>query len=121
MRGIAIPDVEIVGGKVVPKPRARQKYGNRITKVGDLTFHSAREARRWGDLLMLERAGEISELRRQVPFPLDVNGVRATAYIADFAYRNKAGWLVVEDSKGVETEAFKIKRKLMLAVYGVQV
>lgn len=120
MRGIAIPDIDVVGGKVV-QMRRRSKFGNRRTPVGELTFDSAREAKRWGDLVLLERIGEISDLRRQVAYPLTVNGILTTTYVADFVFVDKCGRTVVEDSKGVQTDAFKIKRRLMLAVHGVDV
>lgn len=99
----------------------RAKYGNTPTVVNGTWFASAKEARRYSELLLLERAGEISELRLQVRFSLDVGGVHVCRYIADFTYRDKAGGAVVEDVKGVETPEFKLKRKLMLACHGIDV
>ena len=109
--------------------RSRSKYGNVKATVGQEVFDSRAEARRWGELLWLQKAGQITDLRRQVPFELvpkqrDPSGraVRAVVYRADFVYR-QGGREVVEDFKGggIETPAFKIKRKLMLQRHGVWV
>jgi hypothetical protein len=68
-------------------------------------FHSRTEANRFAQLLLMEKAGEVSEVRRQVPFPLNAvaaNGLvtKIGDYVADFVYRDKAGELVIEDRKG---------------------
>ena len=101
-------------------------HSNKITIDGE-TFDSRREAKRWEELKLLERAGEIQDLRRQVKFELipsqKVNGKvaeRACTYVADFVYTEN-GNTVVEDSKGFRTDTYKIKRKLMLYVHNVQI
>lgn len=98
------------------------KYHNRKTKG----FDSAKEWRRNQELETLQRAGEISELNRQVPFVLmpsytisdettkqGFRTVREIRYIADFTYRLKDGTRIIEDVKGMQTDVFKIKRKLL--------
>ena len=104
------------------------KYGNRKTEVDGIVFDSAKEARRWAELQLLQRAGEIKHLRRQVDFSLipaqkDERGKvieRECKYRADFAYwENDA--LVVEDTKGMRTKDYIIKRKLMLYNYGIRI
>lgn len=102
------------------KPK-RSKYGNKKTIVDGLTFASARESRRWIALRLLERAGEITDLKRQQTWPLDVNGHSICRYRPDFEYRDKAGALIVEDSKGYATDEYKIKKALMLAIHGVEI
>ena len=100
----------------------RNKYHNRKTKG----FDSAKEWRRNQELEIMQRAGEISELNRQVPFTLmpsytisdettkqGFRTVREIRYIADFTYRLKDGTRIIEDVKGMQTEVFKIKRKLL--------
>lgn len=82
-------------------------------------FASKREARRFDELKLLERAGEISELSCQPGFRLEVNGDLICKYIADFSYRDKQGMPITEDVKGVKTPAYVIKRKLMKAIYGI--
>ena len=104
------------------------KYRNTKTTVAGVTFDSKREAARHAELLLLQRAGHITDLRLQVPFEL-VKGVKfagaararpALRYVADFVYTERDKQ-VIEDVKGVETTEFKIKRHLMLALLGLEV
>ena len=100
----------------------KSKYGNKKTKG----FDSAKEWRRNQELEALQRAGEISELNRQVPFRLmpsytiadettkqGFRTIREIRYIADFTYRLKNGKKIIEDVKGMQTDVFKLKRKLL--------
>ena len=103
------------------------KYHSKKITIDGETFDSRREAKRWEELKLLKRAGEIQDLRRQVKFELipsqKVNGKvaeRACTYVADFVYTEN-GKTVVEDSKGFRTDTYKIKRKLMLYVHNVQI
>lgn len=99
------------------------KYGNQKTAVGGITFDSKREAGRWQVLKLLERAGEISGLQRQIRFVvIDKNEkFRECSYVADFVYFDRLGRQVVEDAKGYRTKEYQIKRKLMYARYGIEV
>lgn len=109
------------------------KYNNRKITLHarngeELTFDSKREATRWQELELLQLAGRITDLRRQVKFELipaqrDENkkAIRAVNYIADFVYTDAAGRQIVEDSKGFRTKEFIIKSKLMLQRYGITV
>lgn len=99
------------------------KYGNTKVEVDGVPFDSKREATRWQELRLLERAGEISDLRRQVRYELvpKLPGERPVDYIADFVYRDKNGNEVVEDVKGVRTPVYVIKRKLMLWRHGIRI
>lgn len=121
----------------------RSKYGNRKTVVNGIEFDSRKEAVRYQELRLLERAGKISGLRLQEKFILIPSQREAStevyksgpqkgrrkpgkllekecSYIADFCYTEN-GEIVVEDTKGFRTEAYKIKRKLMLERYGIQI
>ena len=98
----------------------RSKFGNIKTQVDGITFDSKLEAARWQELLLEQRTGEVSNLRRQVSYPLVVNGVLVCRYVADFVY-TKAGAEVVEDSKGVLTPEYRLKKKLMLACHGITI
>lgn len=92
-------------------------------------YASRKEHRRANELKLLQRAGIIKHLREQVTYELiptqrDVNGKvieRACSYVADFVYTDKDGNLVVEDTKGMRTEVYRIKRKLMLHVHGIRI
>lgn len=100
--------------------RPQNKYGAVRVQSDDGLFDSKAELRRWCDLKLLERAGEIRNLERQVRFPIAINGVHVCDYIADFVFF-EGEQRVVEDKKGVQTDVFKLKAKLMLALYGVTV
>lgn len=106
---------------------SRSKYHSKKVTVNGITFDSKREAKRYGELLLLERAGAISELKLQVRFELipsqRINGKvveRACTYVADFTYC-KGNEFVVEDTKGMKTTDYIIKRKLMLWLHGIKI
>lgn len=103
------------------------KYHNKKTVVDGIVFDSKKEANRYRELKLLEKAGEISDLRLQVKFELvpaiyeyGVCVQRAVTYIADFVYREN-GETIVEDVKGMKTEVYKLKKKLMRWRYGIEV
>ena len=106
------------------------KYGNRRIVTEDGTFDSVKEHRRWCELKLMEKAGEIVELQRQVPFVVipkqkdELGKVveREVKYIADFTYRTRKDYkLVVEDTKGMKTNEYILKRKLMLYRNGIRI
>jgi hypothetical protein len=99
------------------------KYNNSKTVVDGISFDSQKEAARYQELKLFERAGEVSNIERQVEYQLIPKqpGERAVKYIADFRYKTKEGQLIVEDVKGYKTEVYKIKRKLMLYVHGIKI
>ena len=98
------------------------KYNAKKTVVDGVTFASKLEARRWNELLLMQRVGEIQSLQRQVPFDLVVNGHLICRYIADFCYAmTETGERVTEDAKGILTPEFRLKAKLMEALYGIVV
>ena len=99
------------------------KYNNTKIRVDGRLFDSKAEAARWQELSLLERAGEITELERQVSYELipKQKGERSVSYIADFRYKDRDGEVVVEDAKGVRTQVFIIKKKLMLWVHGIRI
>nr|DAF69819.1 MAG TPA: Endonuclease [Caudoviricetes sp.] len=104
------------------------KYNNQKITVNGQVFDSKKEARRYKELLLLEKAGVIKNLSRQVKFVLipsqrDENGKvieRECSYKADFKYEEGLK-TVVEDVKGFRTKEYIIKRKLMLYKYGIRI
>lgn len=96
------------------------KYGARKTVVDGITFASAKEAKRYGELKLMERAGLIQGLALQPRFPLRVNDQLIATYVADFLF-DEAGETVVEDVKGVRTPVYRLKKKLMKAIHGVEI
>jgi hypothetical protein len=98
----------------------RSKFGNHKTVVDGIKFDSKAEATRYSVLKVLQAAGVVADLRLQVPYELAVNGLKVCRYIADFVYTID-GKEVVEDVKGVRTPEYQLKRKLMLAVFGIEI
>lgn len=122
------------------KPGKESKYHSEKVQIDGETFDSRREARRWMDLRLLERAGEIRDLRRQVKYILipcqrEAPIITKTgkekpgkviekecSYLADFVYQDaRTGETIVEDAKGFRTEVYRIKKKLMLYVHGIRI
>lgn len=120
------------------------KYNATKVTIDGHTFDSKHESNRYLELKLLERAGTITDLRLQVKFELIpaqyapdevkvlksgkekiVKGKcleRECSYIADFVYTDlRTGKTVVEDSKGMRTPEYVIKRKLMLWVHGIKI
>lgn len=104
------------------------KYNNKKVVRNGRKFDSKHEAGRYKELQLLERAGKISKLKCQVPYLLIPAQYdehhrcieRSCKYIADFVYWQD-GKLVVEDAKGLKTDVYRIKRKLMLQIYGIRI
>jgi len=116
---------------------ATKYHSRKITRDG-ITFDSVKEYKRYCELSLLERAGEISDLQRQVEFVLlpaqrepDTVGKRggvikgktielAVKYVADFVY-TEDGKTIVEDTKGFKTKDYILKRKMMLYFHGIRI
>ena len=109
----------------------KNKYGARkVTAPDGQKFDSQHEHQRWVILKLMERAGKIKDLRRQVKYVLipaqhDVSGKlleRECSYVADFVYYDLAlKQEVVEDAKGMKTDVYKLKKKMMLYIHGIQI
>ncbi|MGL4576995.1 MAG: DUF1064 domain-containing protein [Burkholderiaceae bacterium] len=105
------------------------KYRNKPVTIGGEKYRSQREADRHRNLTLLQTAGEIAGLTREVPFVLapgvkferDKRAKPALRYVADFVYTTKFGQTVVEDCKGVRTQVYRIKRHLMKVTHGIEV
>lgn len=109
------------------KPRfarngSRNKFGAKKTQVGDIRFDSKKEANRWMELQLLERGGEISNLRRQVRIPLIgqhrplyTRTGRKMVMTVDFAYIED-GIEVLEESKGAWTRDFEVRYAVAIAM-----
>lgn len=116
--------IRIPGAKVA-KPN---KYRNKKTEYAGILFDSKAEASRYAVLQLLERTGKITELKRQVPYALapsvkyhdSKRAKPALRLTVDFQYRDENGELVCEDTKGIVTQAFQIRRHLLLSVHGLQ-
>jgi hypothetical protein len=103
----------------------RSKYAAIRTTVDGITFASKKEAKRYGELKVLLKTGAITRLVLQPMLPLHVPGIsggRITVgkYIADFQY-DEGAETVVEDVKGMKTPVYRLKKKLVEALYGIQI
>jgi hypothetical protein len=106
----------------------KTKYNNKITELDGIKFHSRKESVRYSQLKLYEKGGLIKDLRLQVPYqlipPMRINDKhhRAICYIADFVYidtvKNKE---IVEDVKGIITDIFRIKLRLMKQVHNIEI
>jgi hypothetical protein len=110
--------------------KGKSKYGNKRVQVDGITFDSQAEARRYGELKLLEKAGQISCLKRQPRFPFYYQPApRLTSeliftYVADFSYVDNVPphpMMVVEDVKGFRTPLYLLKKKLIEAQYGIAI
>ena len=103
------------------------KYCNKRTEVDGITFDSKKEAERYLELKMMERAGMIKNLELQKRFVLipETDKYRACHYVADFAYMTYNGNEVIEDVKGYKSgqayQLFILKKKLFYAKYGIEI
>ena len=97
------------------------KYRAVPTAVDGITFASKREAAHYSLLRLLERNGDLTDLELQPVYPVTVNGKSICKYVADFRYRDKAGRVHIEDVKGVKTPIYRLKKKLVEAIYSIQI
>ena len=101
-----------------------RKYNAKKTVVDGITFDSKKEAARYAQLKLLEKAEVIYNLELQPRFLLQDKfrykgeAFRKVEYIADFRYTDKTGATIVEDVKGYKTETYNLKKKWFLRQYG---
>jgi hypothetical protein len=106
------------------------KYNAKRTVVDGITFHSKREAARYQELRLLVLAGQIRELQLQPEYPIVVTSrggrtEQVAVWRGDFRYRDyrdgHQGLLTIEDCKGVRTPVYRLKKKLVEAIYGITI
>jgi hypothetical protein len=98
------------------------KYRAKKTEIDGIVFDSKREAARYQELKLLERNGAIRALALQPSYDLWANNQRICRYRADFYYIDTATEkAVVEDCKGVRTPVYRLKKKLMAALEGIEI
>ena len=102
-----------------------RKYRNKICKANGYTFHSQKERKRYQDLLLLEKTGEINNIQLQPVFPIIINGFHVCKVIPDFSYINLATKRrIVEDVKSPITRkesTYRLKKKLLFAAHGIEI
>jgi hypothetical protein len=97
------------------------KYNNVKTTIDGHVFDSKHEAQRYGELVALLNSGWIVDLILQPVFLITVKDCRICKYIADFSYFTNNGHFVVEDAKGIRTPVYRLKKKLVKALYGIDI
>lgn len=97
------------------------KYKAKPVECDGHKFDSTAEAARYGELVILQRAGKITELTVHPRYPIVINNVKVCVVEMDFSYRNEQKLLRVEDVKGMDTALSKLKRHLLLALYAVDI
>lgn len=102
--------------------RKTTKYRAVRTTVDGITFASKKEAARYTELKLLQKAGEITDLKLQPKIVLNAGGVHICDYRADFFYYDrKTQTLIYEDCKGFKTPVYRLKKKLALALVGIEI
>lgn len=104
------------------KEKEKSKYRNVPVTIDGIRFASKKEAKYYRHLKSLEKDGKVYEIELQRRYDLKINGCLICTYVADFVYHDaiaKRNRCV--DVKGVETREFKIKKKLMMAIHGIEV
>lgn len=107
-------------GRVLIDVPVRQKYGNQPCLVDGLAFDSKLEAKRYEELKLLQRAGQIQGLEFHVHWPLHVGELTLGYYESDFSYYEN-GQQVIEDCKGVSTPLYRWKKKHVFAQYHIEI
>lgn len=104
----------------VKMPKKRSKYGAVKTTVDGIRFDSKKEAKRYVELMDMQKMGMISDLQLQPSYPIVVNGIEVCEYRADFFFR-RGETEYVEDTKGFRTPVYKLKKKLVEAMHGIKI
>lgn len=98
------------------------KYRAIPTTIDGIRFASKKEAKRYSELRLLLKAEQIEDLVLQPAYALTVKGVTVGRYLADFRYTDsRTGAVVVEDVKGMKTPVYRLKKKLVAAIHGVDI
>lgn len=103
------------------KKQKTNKYSAKKCVVNGITFASQKEGKRYTDLLLLQRAGEISQLKLQQRIKIFINDEYVCTYIADFTYYDRQGKFVVEDAKGLRLPIYILKKRLLLITQGIEI
>jgi hypothetical protein len=102
----------------------RHKYGATAVTIDGIRFASKKEGKRYAELKLLAKAGEINALHVQPEFKVEINGRYVFTYIADFSYwqgDETGGRMHYEDVKGVRTPVYRLKKKIVEAVHSIEI
>jgi len=117
--------ISAYNGIIKAKGPKRSKYGNKITEYNGTKFDSAKEAKYARELDLLRKAQEASQRvvdwQGQVRYPLAINDAHICTYVLDFLVQYADGRQEHVDVKGVKTSVYQIKKKMMKAVYDIDI
>jgi len=102
-------------------PTSKSKYGNKKVVADGMTFDSKFEAKVYEELKLLKAGGQVEEFECQAEYPFVINGVKVCTYVADFVVNWTDGREEVWDAKGFRTKEYIIKKKLLKALYGIDI
>lgn len=102
-------------------PGKISKYHNQRTTYDGVLYDSKKEANRAFELDMLKKRKVVKDWQRQVSFPITINGIKICTYRADFKVEYHNGLIEIEDVKGFLTDIYKLKKKLVKAVHGIDI
>lgn len=96
------------------------KYRAKPVVIDGIRFASTKEGKRYAELKLLAKAGEIKSLEVQPSFDFSIDGKHIFTYVADFSY-SKGGRFIVEDVKGIRTPVYKLKKKIIEIHHDVEI
>lgn len=100
----------------------KMKYNSKGVRINGKFFHSAREGRRYQQLLVLQSIGHIRDLETQVPLTVFINGIKITTLRLDFRYtRVSDGKVIHDECKGFRTPEYILKKKMVEAYFGIEI
>ena len=99
----------------------RGKYNAKKTEVDGRVFDSRAEARRYSELCLMEKAGEIKDIECQPLYQVWIADKHICNYFADFKYWTKDGAMIVEDVKGMKTPVYRLKKKMVEAQHNITI
>ena len=116
------PKVRPVLQKVIADAKRPHKYGAQAVVIDGIRFASKKEGKRYAELKLLAKSNHIQTLQVQPKFPVWIGGKEIFIYIADFSYYDvKKDQIIYEDVKGVRTPVYRLKKKIVEAVYSIEI
>jgi hypothetical protein len=107
--------------KVIVDAKRPHKYGAKAVTIDGIRFASTKEGKRYAELKLLAKAGEINSLTLQPEFDFKVNGKKIFTYVADFSYFDRKDREIIEDVKGVRTPVYLLKKKLIESYHDIEI
>lgn len=119
--GDSLNRIDFMTFRTPVRTQRKNKYNARKVRIDGFTFDSKREAERYGELMLMQRAGEIHQIEVHPPFKIEINNRPICTVVLDFAYVTKAGDKVHEDVKGHTTALSALKKKMVEAAHQIDV